>query len=565
MPAMRTLPLLALVILPLAPVKPLWAGSFTAREKAVIGRITEPAIRARVRFLAHDLLEGRAPGTRGSELAMAYVASELERMGLTPAGDGGTYFQRFPIVGMRAHPDGSPTAHGPGGTVTLQPSTDLIVSSGLQAPAARVDAEVVFAGYGITAPEQRWDDFKDVDVRGKVLLVMNNDPESDPSLFGGKTRLYYGRWTYKYEEAARRGAAAVIIIHTTPSAGYPWQVVQASWEGRLLELPARPGEPRVAVKMWATEPAARKLAALGGKDLDRLREAAERRDFRPVPLGVRMQVAVRTELERLETANVLGRLNGVDPVHAQELVVLSAHHDHLGIRAEKGGDAIYNGALDNASGVAAVLTAAEALVQARPKRSILFAALAAEESGLLGSEYLCAHPPVPAGSLAAVLNVDGINIWGRTRDVREVGLGKSTLDDVVRTVGALQGRVLAPDPFPDRGHFYRSDQLNFARIGVPALYLASGIDFLGHDPAWGRQRKEEYERERYHQPSDQLDERWILTGAVEDLQLLTVVGLRVADAASMPAWVHGDEFEATRQRALAGAAGTPPAPSPSDR
>jgi Zn-dependent M28 family amino/carboxypeptidase len=495
---------------------------------------------------------------------MAYVAAELERLGLAPAGDDGTYFQRLPLVGLRARPDGPPTVRGPSGTLTLTPSTDLIVSSGVQAPAARVDAEVVFVGYGITAPEQHWDDFKGVDVRGKVLLVMNNDPATDPGLFAGKTRLYYGRWTYKYEEAARRGAAGVIIIHTTPSAGYPWQVVQASWEGRLLELPARPDEPRVAVKMWATEEAARKLAALGGKDLDQLRQAAERRDFQPVPLGVKLAVAVRTELEQLKTANVLGRLAGADPVRARELLVVSAHHDHLGIRAPKGGDAIYNGALDNASGVAAMLTAAEALLAAHPKRSILFAALAAEESGLLGSEYLCAHPPVPAGRIAAVINIDGINVWGPTRDVVDLGLGKSTLDDVVRGVARLQGRVLRPDPFPDRGHFYRSDQFNFARIGVPAVYLDSGIDFLGHDPEWGRQRKEEYERERYHQPSDQLDDRWVLSGAVEDLRLLSAVALRVSDAPSLPAWVHGDEFEATRKRALA-AAGTPPAPSPSDR
>jgi Zn-dependent M28 family amino/carboxypeptidase len=527
--------------------------SWSARERAAAEAITPHGLAARVRLLADDLLEGRAPGSRGSELAMRYIASELERLGLEPAGDGGGWLQRFQLVGLKSDAVRAPTLRGPSGDLVLSPERDAVVVAGSQAPAARIDgADVVFVGYGIAAPEQKWDDFKGADLRGKVLLVMNNDPAHDdePSLFAGKTRLYYGRWTYKYEEAARRGAAAAIIVHTTPSAGYPWQVVQSSWSGEDFELPAG-DEPRLGAKLWVTEERARQIVALAGRDLDELRRAAERRDFRPVALGVRFSVELKTQVRRLETANVVGRLPGSDAKLAGEAVVYSAHHDHLGVRAPPsgGGDGIYNGALDNASGVAAMLAIAEGLARARPRRSVLFASVGGEESGLLGSEYFCAHPPLPVGRIAADLNIDGINIWGRTRDVSSIGLGKSTLDAVVEAVARSQGRVVKPDPFPDRGHFYRSDQFNFARVGVPAIYLDNGVDFYGHDEQWGRARVEEYEQKRYHQPSDQIDASWNLDGAVDDARLLAVVGLRIADAPGLPAWRSGDEFEAARRHA----------------
>jgi Zn-dependent M28 family amino/carboxypeptidase len=415
---------------------------------------------------------------------------------------------------------------------------------------------VVFVGYGITAPEQKWDDFKDADLRGKVLLVMNNDPADDPALFAGKTRLYYGRWTYKYEEAARRGAAGAIVIHTTPSAGYPWQVVQTSWSGEQFELPAKPGTPTLPVKMWLTEDAARRASALGGFDLDELRRRAERRDFRPVALGVRMSVALKVAVRRLQTANVLGRLPGSDPTLAREVVVYTAHHDHLGVGEAKDGDAIYNGALDNASGVGAMLSIAESMARAkpRPRRSVLFAAVAAEESGLLGSEYFCANPVVHPGRIAANINIDSVNVLGPTRDVTFIGMGKSTLDAVLEKAAREQGRVVRPDQFPDRGSFYRSDQFNFARVGVPAIYLSTGTDFVGKPPEWGRQQIEEYVEKRYHQPSDQIDDTWNLDGAVDDARLLLVVGMRVADDPELPGWKPGDEFEAARKRALTEAA-----------
>ncbi|HZS41501.1 MAG TPA: M28 family peptidase [Polyangia bacterium] len=527
-------------------------AAWSARERVAAEEVTAPALAAHVRFLADDLLEGRAPGSRGDELAMKYVAAEYERLGLEPAGDAGGWLQKFEIVGLKSHAVAPPTFRGAKGVVKLDPALNAVVAAGQQRESAKItDAEVVFVGYGITAPEQKWDDFKDVDVRGKVLLVMNNDPENDPALFAGKTRLYYGRWTYKYEEAARKGAAGAIIIHTTPSAGYPWQVVQSSWNGEDFELPAA-GEPRLDAKMWATEDAARQIAWLGGQDLDALRARAERRDFRPVPLGVKVSVELATQVRRLQTANVLGVLRGGDPKLASELLVFSAHHDHLGVREAKNGDAIYNGALDNASGVSAMLVAAEALARAQPKprRSILFAAVGVEESGLLGSEYLCQHPPVPAGRIAANINIDGANIWGRTRDLGFVGFGKSTLDDVVAAAAREQGRTLKPEAFPERGHFYRSDQFSFARIGVPAIYLDRGTDYVGRPANWGKERVDEYVLQRYHQPSDQIDATWNLDGAVDDVRLLAAVALRIADAAQLPAWRPGDEFEGARKKAL---------------
>jgi len=528
--------------------------NWTPRERAAASVVDAGELAAHVRFLSDDLLEGRGAGSRGDELAMKYVAAQFERLGLEPGGDDKSWLQKFDIVGLKSQVVSPPTlraAKGP--ALVFNPPVDSVVAAGSQVESAKIkDAEVVFAGYGITAPEQKWDDFKDVDVRGKVLLVMNNDPESDPTLFAGKTRLYYGRWTYKFEEAARKGAVGLILIHTTPSAGYPWQVVQTSWTGgEEFELPTA-GEPRLLVRMWATEELSKKLATLGGQDLDALRKAAERRDFRPVPLGVKLSVEVKTQVRRLKTANVLGVLRGSDAKLGKEFVVYTAHHDHLGIRDAKNGDAIYNGALDNASGVAAMLTAAEGLARStpRPKRSILFAAVGVEESGLLGSEYYCKHPTIAPGRIAANLNIDGINIWGRTRDVEYVGLGKSTIDDLVIAIAKAQGRTVKPDQFPDRGHFYRSDQLNFARIGVPAAYLSHGTDYLGHDANWGRERIDEYTQKRYHQPSDEIDASWNLEGAVDDVRLLAILGLRLADAPTMPSWKPGDEFADARKRAL---------------
>ncbi|MGZ3427686.1 MAG: M28 family peptidase [Polyangia bacterium] len=533
-------------------------AAFSAREKTAARHVTVAALAAHVRMLSDDLLEGRAPATRGSELAMKYIATQLERIGLQPAGDDGGWLQRFDVVGMKSEVTTPITVTAAGRsdkTLTLKPFVESIVSPGLQREAMGVrDADVVFVGYGITAPEQKWDDYAGVDVRGKVVVVMNNDPENDPALFAGKTRLYYGRWDYKYEEAARHGAAGVVIIHTEHSAGYPWHVVQSSWTGPQFELPAR-AEPRVTLRMWATEEACKRIAQLGGKDLDELRRAAEQRGFVAVPLGVKLTAAVKTTLSHVHTANVLGKLVGSDPTLAEQAIVVTAHHDHLGVRDGKG-DTIYNGALDNASGVAALLTVADALaaIEPRPRRSFLFAAVAAEESGLLGSQYFCEHPILPPGKMAANLNIDGINIWGKATDIGYLGLGKTTLDETVIAVARVQGRQVTADEHPDKGGFYRSDQFNFARIGVPAMYLKAGVRHPGHDAQWGRDLQEQFTKQRYHQPSDQIDDSWNLEGAVDDVQLMVVTLMRIADAPRMPEWHRGDEFEAARKRALAATA-----------
>jgi Zn-dependent M28 family amino/carboxypeptidase len=517
--------------------------------------ITPGRLRAHVRFLSDDLLEGRGPATRGDQLAEKYIAAQMEAAGLEPGAPDGTFFQPFDIVGVDSKAPEQVTAARGTGSVSLRYRDDYIAVSGVQSPEARIqDAEIVFVGYGIVAPEYRWDDFKKADLKGKVLLVMNNDPEDDPNLFAGKTRLYYGRWDYKYEQAARTGAVAALVIHTTPSAGYPWQVVQTSWSGEQFRLPATSGA-HLQVEGWVTEDSARKVATLGGQDLDTLRTAAQSRDFKPVSLGVTLSMVLRNAITRKKTANVIGRLPGSDPSLAREAVIYTAHHDHLGIKtdAKPGDDVIYNGAFDNGTGVAALLTMADAMGGAhpRPRRSILFAAVAAEEQGLLGSEYLVAHPPWPLGLLAANINMDGINVMGPTRDIEMIGLGKSTLDDVTRDLVTAQGRVLLPDQFPDRGYFYRSDQFNFAKAGVPAAYFHPGTDVIGKPPGWGKEWTEHFEATDYHQPSDELKPDWDWTASVQDVTLFYELGLRVANAPAMPSWHKGDEFEAARMKAIA--------------
>jgi Zn-dependent M28 family amino/carboxypeptidase len=524
----------------------------TPVEKTAVEAVHERQLRGHIRFLSHDLLEGRGPGTRGDRLTQEYLAAQYEMIGLTPAGDDGGWFQKFGLVGITGHPD-SLQLKGPRGTASLAFHSEFIGGSGHQKPQSRVeDAEIVFVGYGIVAPEYQWDDYKGTDLRGKVLLYMNNDPSDDPALFAGKTRLWYGRWDYKYEMAQRQGAVGAIIIHTQPSAGYKFNVVQTSWTGEQYELPSDQGH-RMELKAWTTEDATRKLVALGGHDLDALRAQAENRDFKPVPLGVKLSTAFQNKVTQVTSANVLGMLPGSDKTLAKEVVVYTAHHDHLGMRegGAPGEDVIHNGAVDNASGLAAMLTVARHMASMpRPKRSVLFAAVAAEEQGLLGSQFLAAHPPVHPGYLAANINIDGINFRGRTRDTTSVGFGKSDLDDVVVPLAKLQGRTVKPDQMPDRGFFYRSDQFNFARIGVPALYLGSGMDFIDRPAGWGKAQREKWEAEKYHQPGDEYDPSWDLSGAVEDVRLYLLVGYRVANAPKMPQWRRGDEFEHIRHKAL---------------
>jgi len=547
----RTLVLLsALFLFPLAAP----AQSTTPAEKSASRTIRPEDLQAHIGFLASDLLEGRGPGTRGDALAQQYIAAQFQLLGLKPAGPNGSYLQPFELVGMTGHPE-TLTFTAPQGRLALRFHEDFIASSGVQAEESVLqDSELVFVGYGIQAPEYEWDDFKGMDVKGKTLLILNNDPEDDPKLFGGKARLWYGRWDYKYEQAAKVGAAGAIILHTTPSAGYPWQVVQTSWTGEQFELPAAGAQPRLQLKAWTTDEATRRVVQLSGRDLDILRAMAQKRDFRPVPLGVTVSTRFANQVRRRPTANVLGLLPGSDPKLSKEVVLYTAHHDHLGLKedAKPGEDAIYNGAVDNASGVAAMLEVARAFsaLPKAPPRSILFAAVAAEEQGLLGSQYLSEHLPVHPGRVAANINIDGLNIHGRTRDITVIGLGKSSLDKTLTTLAAGQGRLVRGDQLPDRGFFYRSDQFNFAKLGIPSAYFSSGMDFIGRPPGWGKERREKWEAEHYHQPSDEPSPDWDYSGAVEDVRLFFLLGSHVARARELPRWNKGDEFEVPRLQAL---------------
>jgi hypothetical protein len=527
----------------------------TPAETAAAATIQAGSIRARIRYLASDLLEGRAPATRGDALAEAYIASDMERMGLAPGAPGGGWLQLFDVIGVTTHAPETAVFQRGGQSVALKWLDDFIAFSGVQQPEARIDgAEVVFVGYGIVAPEYQWDDYKGMDLKGKVLLMMNNDPEGDPKLFAGKTRLYYGRWDYKYKIAAKVGAAGAIVIHTEPSAGYKWQVVQSSWTGEQFSLPLE-GEPTIQMKAWATEDACRRITRLGGQNLDALRAAAQKREFRPVSLGVRLDIVLKNDVQKKRTGNVLGKLEGSDPALAKQAVLYTAHHDHFGIKqgVRPGDDAIYNGARDNASGVAAMLAIADAMraLPQAPKRSVYFAAVAGEEQGLLGSEFLSRHPPIPAGRFAANINIDSLNIWGRTKDITMIGMGKSSIDQDAKALAAMQGREVVGDQFPDRGFFYRSDQFNLAQVGVPAAYFDAGTRFVGRPDGWGKAVQEEFEAKYYHQPSDELRDDWDFGGAVEDAQFFFYLGTRLANAPSMPTWNSGDEFEATRKKALA--------------
>jgi Zn-dependent M28 family amino/carboxypeptidase len=522
-------------------------------EQTAKQQITRGALEAPIRFLASDALEGRGPATRGDTLARLYLASELQSLGYQPAGPNGSWEQPLDIVGVALKAPEIWSFTGKNGKADLKWYQDWIAGSGVQSDSASVDnAEVVFVGYGIQAPEYKWDDFKGTSVKGKVVVMLNNDPDWDPKLFAGKTRLYYGRWTYKYESGARNGAAAVIIIHTTPSAGYPWQVVQSSWSGEQFELPAE-GEPRVQLRAWATEDAARRLFKAGGQDLDKLVAAAKNRNFKPVSLGLRTSIKAENKVSRVKTANVAGVLPGSDPKLKDEVVIYSAHHDHLGIGPpDAKGDRIYNGAEDNASGCAQVLAIARAMaaLPQRPRRSVMMLFVAGEEQGLLGSTYYSRHPTFPAGRIAANINYDGGNFRGRTRDLTEIGYGKSSLDGIARAVLEKQGRKLVPDQFPDRGYYYRSDQFAFAKIGVPALYFDSGTDYIGKPAGWGAHEKEEWEEHTYHQPSDEITDEWVFDGMIEDATVGFLAGYTVAQADAMPTWKPGDEFEAPRKAAL---------------
>jgi Zn-dependent M28 family amino/carboxypeptidase len=517
-----------------------------AQQARAAAPITAAEVDAHLRFLSSDLLEGRAPATRGGQLAAEYIASELREDGIAP-GVNGSYFQDVPIDIVGAQQQTIRVSTGGKAPATLRYPDDVVMWAGSATDSSAMRGEVVFVGYGVNAPENKWNDFKGMDLKGKVLLILVNDPPApanEPTLFGGKAMTYYGRWTYKFEEAERQGAAGALIIHTTERAGYPWHTVVGSWakEQRMLPRDASLPAP-LGIRGWITDSMATVLLTRAGLDLAALRTQAASRDFKPVPTGITIDASFRNDVAHMQSQNVVGLLTGRDAKLKNEYVAFSAHWDHLGIGPAVNGDSIYNGASDNASGVADLLAVARAAADGpRAKRSMLFVFVTAEESGLLGSEWFGQHPTVPKKQIVAALNMDGGNVLGRTRDLTVLGDTKSSLGPTIAAMIKPMGMRISPDDHPERGAFYRSDHFSFAKVGIPSVSIGAGNDFVGRPKEWGAQQDDDYTEHRYHQPSDQYDPKFDLSGATQLSQIVLRLGLKLANDPSWPTWAKGAEF-----------------------
>lgn len=529
-----------------------------AQRKSTSPSISESTLRAHVRFLSDDMFEGRGTGARGGEMAAKYIASQLEEIGLKGAGDGGSFFQQVALVGVKADPNTKLIVSGRGDKETFKFADDFVAFTGAQTEHVDVDADLIFVGYGISAPEQRWNDYKGQpsDYRGKILVMLVNDPPAtteEPGLFGGKALTYYGRWTYKYEEAARRGAAGAILLHTDQSAGYPWSVVRTSngsWRFDIARTENDP-TPYLQFRSWITDDAGKRLMKLAGQDLDALRARAASRDFQPVPLGIKAKLDLKSEVKRVSAPNVVGILPGSDPKLRDQYVVYSAHWDHLGIGApNKNGDTIYNGAVDNATGVAAVLAIAQAFANLpaaqRPRRSSLFLFPTAEEQGLLGAEWYSKHPVVPLNKTAANVNLDSMNILGPTSDFIPLGAERSSLKAVVEAVAREKGLRVSQDSRPEQGSFFRSDHFPFAKVGVPSISLKEGNEYVGHPKEWGEEQFRAYNTAHYHQPSDEYRDSWDFRAMIQEAEIAMAIGRRISDAPQLPKFNPGDEFAKQR-------------------
>ena len=532
-----------------------FAASAAAAQQPATTVMPIREIGANLRFLSSDLLEGRAPATRGGALAEQYIAAQLDSYGVKP-GVNGSYFQKVPIDVVRADPKTITVTASGKATANLHSTDDVVVWAGSAAPSSEAKGELVFVGYGAKAPEYHWDDYKGADLKGKILLVLVNDPPAtaaEPDLFGGKAMTYYGRWTYKYEEAERQGAAGMLIIHTTFEAGYPWQVVVGSnsTEHRLLPRPSGAPAP-IAVQGWIQHDVAADLLKQAGLDLGQLVKQADTRDFHPIPTGITIDMSFKNDVTHMSANNVIGIVSGTDPKLASQYVVYSAHHDHLGIGPAVNGDSIYNGSYDNASGVAAILAVAHAAASTplKPKRSQIFALVTLEESGLLGSQYFAEHSPVPARDIVAVLNVDEANPEGPVRDLNVMGDNKSSLGPALAAMLKPQGIRLSPDQHPEAGFFYRMDHFSFARAGIPSVSIHAGTDFVGKPVGWGKAHEEEYVAKHYHQPSDEYDPKWPLTGIAQIADIVYRFGTRLANSSTVPTWNANAEFRTVREQSL---------------
>ncbi|MFL6553712.1 MAG: M20/M25/M40 family metallo-hydrolase [Chthoniobacterales bacterium] len=522
------------------------------RLQPALEAITPDALLAHIKVLASDEFEGRAPGSKGEDLSVKYITDQFKKIGLTPGNPDGTYTQEVPLAGIQSEPRMSFVIGDK--TMDLKYPDNFVASSARLQPEIKIEkSDLVFVGYGVVAPEYGWDDYKNVDVRRKTLLMLIGDPPvpdpKDPSklndkMFKGKAMTYYGRWTYKYEIAAQKGAAAAIIIHETEPAAYPWQVVRSSWSKENFELDnPNKNMDAVSARSWITLDVAKKLFADSGQDFDGLKKSAVTKDFRPVIMNAKANIAIKQQIRSFESHNVIGKLEGSDPKLNGEYVIYSAHWDHLGRHPELQGDQIFNGAIDNASGVASVIELAAAFkkVNPPPKRSVLFMATTAEEAGLLGAKFYAEHPLYPLEKTLADINLDSMNVWGKARDIEDLSLGFSTVDDLLAAAAKQQARSAIPDSRPDKGKIYRADNFEFSKAGLPSLYIGKGEHLLSR-PETAPLRSDEFDSTDYHQVTDDVRPDWDLSGAVQDVQLLFEVGYEVANGDKFPEWKPGSEF-----------------------
>ena len=529
--------------------------------KPALDVITPDALLAHIKTLASDEFEGRSPGTKGEELSIKYISDQFRSIGLKPGNPDGSYFQEVPLAGITSEPKMVLAVAGKP-PVELKYPDDFVASSARLQPEIKIDnSDLVFVGYGVVAPEYGWDDYKGVDVRGKTILMLINDPAvpdpKDPSkldekMFKGKAMTYYGRWTYKYEIAAQKGAAAAIIIHETEPAAYPWQVVRSSWAKENFELDnPNKNTDAVSARSWITIDVAKKLFADCAQDFDALKRSAVTKDFRPVALNARANIDIKQALRSFKSHNVIGKFEGADPALKDEYIIYTAHWDHLGRHPELQGDQIFNGAVDNASGDAAVIALASAFPKAGspPRRSILFMCTTAEEAGLLGAKWYAEHPLYPLEKTLADINIDSMNVWGKARDIEDVSYGFSTMDDALAATAQRQGRKAIPNSRPEKGAIYRADNFEFSKVGVPSLYIGKGEHLVSRPPN-GPLRSDEFDLKDYHQVTDEVHADWDLSGAVQDVDLLFEVGYQIANADKFPEWKPGIEFKPKRDAML---------------
>lgn len=516
------------------------------------GAIHSKKIRSHLQFLSDDITEGREPGSRGIDLAAKYIAAQFQGNGLQPAVGDSTYFQNVTLTAMR-----STTVlilRGFGRYWNLKPGEHFIAKTKIENPYLSLrNKNVVFMGYGIDAPEFNWNDYEDVDVTGKILLIFVNEPaSSSASFFDADTLTYYGRWTYKYEEAARKGADGVILIHTTPMAGYGWNVISNSVGRESFQISPKEDEKLLSLRAWINEEKAREILTAGGYELDDLIQEANSSSFQPIELSLKVSATIRNQLRTIETENVIAKLEGSDPKLKDECIIYTAHYDHLGSKDAGDEDGIYNGAVDNASGTAALIEIAAAFAKTnlKPKRTILFAAVTAEESGLLGSEYLAQNPIFPLSKTAANINTDAINVWGKTKNIVTLGAERSSIQKIVAEVAKEMSVELSPDSRPGQGLFFRSDQFSFVKKGVPAVNIKGGLKFIGKPENWGQDLMNDYVANRYHRVEDEYDPSWSLEGTVQIAQFAFKTGLYLANSDEMPVWNDGEQFKKIREQSI---------------